>query len=104
MLPGVARGDASDTELGMLRPGRARATGAVHVAVRPEQLELRAGRQPPTPRSSSASSAGHDVLYRLRHEGGRTLLVQLPSLELYEVGARVFVRPADRPRVAPVVD
>ena len=37
---------------------------------------------------------GHDVLYRLRHEGGRTVLVQLPSLELHEVGARVFVRPA----------
>ena len=31
---------------------------------------------------------GHDVLYRLRHEGGRTVLVQLPSLELHEVGAR----------------
>ena len=39
---------------------------------------------------------GHDVLYRLRHEGGRTLLVQLPSLELYEVGAQVFVRPGRR--------
>ena len=37
---------------------------------------------------------GHDVLYRLRHEGGRTLLVQLPSLELHEVGDTVFVRPA----------
>jgi hypothetical protein len=37
---------------------------------------------------------GHDVLYRLRHEGGRTVLVQLPSLELYELGTRVYVRPA----------
>jgi TOBE domain len=37
---------------------------------------------------------GHDVLYRLRHEAGRVVLVQLPSLELHEVGARVFVRPA----------
>jgi hypothetical protein len=34
------------------------------------------------------------VLYRLRHEGGKTLLVQLPSLELHEVGDTVFVRPA----------
>jgi hypothetical protein len=33
---------------------------------------------------------GHDALYRLRHEGGRTVLVQLPSLELYDVGARVL--------------
>ena len=46
---------------------------------------------------------GHDVLYRLRHEGGRTLLVQLPSLELFEVGARVFVRPVQS-AVAPTVD
>jgi hypothetical protein len=43
------------------------------------------------------------VLYRLRHEGGRTVLVQLPSLELYEVGARVFVRPA-RTAVTSLVD
>jgi hypothetical protein len=34
------------------------------------------------------------VLYRLRHEGGKVLLVQLPSLELHEVGDSVFVRPA----------
>jgi hypothetical protein len=34
------------------------------------------------------------VLYRLRHEGGKTLLVQLPSLDLYDVGDSVFVRPA----------
>ncbi len=46
---------------------------------------------------------GHDVLYRLRHEDGSTVLVQLPSLELYEVGQRVFVRPAAS-AVAPLVD
>jgi hypothetical protein len=33
---------------------------------------------------------GHDALYGLRHEGGRTVLVQLPSLELYDVGAHVL--------------
>jgi hypothetical protein len=46
---------------------------------------------------------GHDVLYRLRHEAGRTVLVQLPSVELFEVGARVRLRPA-RSAVAPLVD
>ena len=46
---------------------------------------------------------GHDVLYRLRHQTGLTLLVQLPSLELHEVGAQVFVGPVAA-AVAPVVD
>jgi iron(III) transport system ATP-binding protein len=92
VLAGVAHGAGVETELGVFDVG-APATGTVHVAVRPEQLLLRA--------DSSGNAEvvarefrGHDVLYRLRHEGGRTVLVQLPSLELHEVGARVFVRPA----------
>ena len=46
---------------------------------------------------------GHDVLYRLRHQTGLTLLVQLPSLELHDVGTQVFVGPVAA-AVAPVVD
>jgi hypothetical protein len=46
---------------------------------------------------------GHDVLYRLRYESGLTLLVQLPSLELHDVGSRVFVGPVSS-AIAPVVD
>jgi iron(III) transport system ATP-binding protein len=92
VLAGVARGSGVETELGVFDLG-APASGSVHVAVRPEQLLLR---------SDASGNAevvarefrGHDVLYRLRHEGGRAVLVQLPSLELYDVGARVFVRPA----------
>ena len=68
-------------------------SGAVHVAVRPEQLLLRADASG-NAEVVAREFRGHDVLYRLRHEGGRTVLVQLPSLELHEVGARVFVRPA----------
>jgi len=68
------------------------ADGAVHLAVRPEQLELRPD-QSGNAEVVAREFRGHDVLYRLRHEGGRTLLVQLPSLELHDVGARVFVRP-----------
>jgi iron(III) transport system ATP-binding protein len=91
VLSGVARGSGVETELGVFDVVSP-ASGPVHVAVRPEQLLLR---------SDASGNAevvarefrGHDVLYRLRHEGGRTVLVQLPSLELYEVGARVFVRP-----------
>jgi iron(III) transport system ATP-binding protein len=92
VLAGVARGDGVETELGRFDL-RAPASGTVHVAVRPEQLELSA-RHDGNAEVVAREFRGHDVLYRLRHEGGRTVLVQLPSLELYEVGARVYVRPA----------
>jgi iron(III) transport system ATP-binding protein len=101
VLAGVAREDGVETELGRFDL-RAPATGTVHVAVRPEQLELTA-RHDGNAEVVSREFRGHDVLYRLRHEGGRTVLVQLPSLELYEVGARVFVRPA-RSAVTSLVD
>jgi iron(III) transport system ATP-binding protein len=92
VLAGVARGRGVETELGVFDL-RAPASGPVHVAVRPEQLELRADHDG-NAEVVAREFRGHDVLYRLRHEGGRMLLVQLPSLELHEVGARVFVRPA----------
>ena len=105
VLPGVLRGDAVHTELGsfdLVCPAGGMAQGSVHIAVRPEQLEFRAGREP-NAEVVEREFRGHDVLYRLRHQAGRTLLVQLPSLELYEPGQRVFVRPAEAAR-APVVD
>jgi iron(III) transport system ATP-binding protein len=105
VLPGVLRGDAVHTELGsfdLVSPAGGMAQGSVHIAVRPEQLEFRAGREP-NAEVVEREFRGHDVLYRLRHQAGRTLLVQLPSLELYEPGERVFVRPAEAAR-APVVD
>jgi iron(III) transport system ATP-binding protein len=92
VLAGVAHGSGVETELGLFDL-RAPASGAVHVAVRPEQLELRADHDG-NAEVVAREFRGHDVLYRLRHEGGRVVLVQLPSLELYDVGARVFVRPA----------
>jgi iron(III) transport system ATP-binding protein len=105
VLPGVLRGDAVHTEIGsfdLASPAGGDAQGSVHVAVRPEQLEFRKGREP-NAEVVEREFRGHDVLYRLRHRAGRTLLVQLPSLELYEPGQRVYVRPAESAR-APVVD
>jgi iron(III) transport system ATP-binding protein len=105
VLPGVLRGDSVQTEVGsfdLARPADGGDRASVHVAVRPEQLELRAGREP-NAEIVEREFRGHDVLYRLRYAGGRTLLVQLPSLELYEPGERVFVRPAEAAK-APVVD
>jgi iron(III) transport system ATP-binding protein len=92
VLAGVAHGSGVETELGTFDL-RAPASGTVHVAVRPEQLELRADHDG-NAEVVAREFRGHDVLYRLRHEGGRVVLVQLPSLELHDVGARVFVRPA----------
>jgi iron(III) transport system ATP-binding protein len=92
VLSGVARGSGVETELGVFDL-RVPASGSVHLAVRPEQLELRADGNT-NAEVVAREFRGHDVLYRLRHEGGKTLLVQLPSLELYEVGDSVFVRPA----------
>jgi iron(III) transport system ATP-binding protein len=105
VLPGVLRGDSVHTDVGsfdLVSSAAAAAHGSVHIAVRPEQLELRSGREPHA-EVVEREFRGHDVLYRLRHTAGRTLLVQLPSLELYEPGQRVFVRPAEAAR-APVVD
>ena len=101
VLSGMASGAGIETELGTLDLA-APAEGRVHVAVRPEQLELLAGRAA-NAEVVDREFRGHDVLYRLRHEAGRTLMVQLPSLELFEVGDRVFVRPVSS-LVAPVVD
>jgi iron(III) transport system ATP-binding protein len=92
VLSGVARAGGVETELGVFDL-RAPAQGSVHVAVRPEQLELRADANG-NAEVVAREFRGHDVLYRLRHEGGKTLLVQLPSLELHDVGDSVFVRPA----------
>jgi iron(III) transport system ATP-binding protein len=92
VLSGVARGTGVETELGVFDL-RVPTNGSVQVAVRPEQLELRADANG-NAEVVAREFRGHDVLYRLRHEGGKVLLVQLPSLELYEVGDSVFVRPA----------
>jgi iron(III) transport system ATP-binding protein len=101
VLAGVARGADVDTELGTFDlPWPA--SGTVHVAVRPEQFDLHADSHG-NAEVVSREFRGHDVLYRLRHEGGRTVLVQLPSLTLYEVGDKVSVRPAAA-AVTPLVD
>ena len=104
VIPGVLRGDSVHTEVGSfdLASPAGRESASVHIAVRPEQLEFRTGREP-NAEVVEREFRGHDVLYRLRHSAGRTLLVQLPSLELYEPGQQVFVRPAESAR-APVVD
>ena len=56
VLSGVARGSGVETELGVFDL-RAPATGSVHVAVRPEQLELRADAERQRRGDRRASSA-----------------------------------------------
>jgi len=100
VLTGIVRTRGVETELGVFDTS-APAGGSVHVAVRPEQLELRADDQG-NAEVLEREFRGHDVLYRLRHEGGRTVLVQLPSVELHEVGTRVQVRPCASAFAPPV--
>jgi iron(III) transport system ATP-binding protein len=108
VLRGVVRANGVETRLGVFdvstgegaaAPARA---GSVQLAVRPEQLELRSDAHG-NAEVIQREFRGHDVLYRLRHESGGRVLVQLPSVELFEVGERVFVRPR-RAATAPVVD
>ncbi len=101
VLAGMADGLSVSTEVGGLTLA-APAAGMVQVALRPEQLRLETGRNP-NAEVVDRDFRGHDVLYRLRHQAGLTLLVQLPSLELHEVGAEVFVGPVPS-AVAPVLD
>jgi iron(III) transport system ATP-binding protein len=101
VLAGVADGPSVQTEVGRLTLS-AHATGPVHVALRPEQLRVETGHEP-NAEVVDRDFRGHDVLYRLRHESGLTVLCQLPSLELHELGASVFVGPVAS-AVAPVVD
>ncbi|MFY9489227.1 MAG: ABC transporter ATP-binding protein [Solirubrobacterales bacterium] len=94
VLPGLVQHDGVRTDIGIFDlADRPDGDGHVHVAVRPEQLELRldaAGDGEIIEREFY----GHDVLYRVRHECGRTLLAQLSSVDLREVGDRVRVRPS----------
>jgi iron(III) transport system ATP-binding protein len=80
-------------------PGANGHRGPCDVGVRPESLELEvaeAGDAVITTREFR----GHDVLYEVRHATAGTLLVQLPSLELFERGQRVHVRPHARASAA----
>jgi iron(III) transport system ATP-binding protein len=102
VVSGLARGHAVETELGTFSlPGVPPPAGTLHVAVRPEQLDLH-----DDPLGNAEVTArefrGHDVLYRLRHEAGRSVLVQLPSVELFEVGQRVYVQPAHDATAPPI--
>jgi iron(III) transport system ATP-binding protein len=102
LLRGLADAAGVDTELGFFDLALPAQPGVIRVAVRPEQLDLR----PDAGGNATIDDRefrGHDVLYRLRHETGSTVLVQRPSVELYDVGTKVRVRPG-RGAVAPLRD
>jgi iron(III) transport system ATP-binding protein len=102
LLRGLADSVGVSTELGVFDLAVPAEPGVIRVAVRPEQLDI----QPDEEGNATIDDRefrGHDVLYRLRHETGSTLLVQRPSVELYDVGTTVRVRPG-RGAVAPLRD
>ena len=102
LVQGVADAVGIATELGFFDLAAPAGPGIARVAIRPEQLELRPDEQG-NAEITDREFRGHDVLYRLRHETGGTVLIQRPSVELYAVGTRVFVRPG-RGAVAPLRD
>ncbi len=97
MLPGTVVGGPDGTEvhcaLGVLplreKPGR----GAVRVAVRAEQLQVRteAGRGVPAV-VEEVSYFGHDATSRVRLASGELVAARTPAAGVPEVGARVFVQ------------
>jgi iron(III) transport system ATP-binding protein len=102
LLRGVADPVGVATELGYFELALPADPGVIRVAVRPEQLEVRPDEEG-NATIDDREFRGHDVLYRLRHETGGVVLVQRPSVELYEIGAKVRVRPGRGP-VAPLRD
>ncbi len=103
VLHGVARGRNVSTDFGTFdlmfcEP----AEGAVVVAVRPEQFDLLPDLHG-NGKVVEREFYGHDVMYRVRHESGRNLLVQAPSTALFEVGSRVMLSPNET-AVASLVD
>jgi iron(III) transport system ATP-binding protein len=102
VLHGVADPLGVNTELGFFELALPADPGVISVAVRPEQLQLRRDDEG-NATIADREFRGHDVLYRLHHETGGQFLVQLPSVELFDVGERVRVRPG-RGAVAPLRD
>lgn len=114
VLPGLVEGTGVRTDVGVFDvtesqrrgPRGCPRAGHVHVAVRPEQLDIRASSDDGASGDAEIVDRefyGHDVLYRLRHDCGRTLLVQRASVDLREVGERVSVSPAE-PSMVSLVD
>jgi len=102
LLRGLADSVGVATELGFFDLALPADPGVIRVAVRPEQLDLRPDEEG-NAMIDDREFRGHDVLYRLRHETGSVVLVQRPSVELYDVGTKVRVRPG-RGAVAPLRD
>ncbi len=71
--------------------------GPCQVGLRPEHLALEPGGDSVV---AGREFRGHDVLYELRHPRAGTVLVQLPSLELFDVGGSVTILPDRRASVS----
>jgi iron(III) transport system ATP-binding protein len=90
----------ADTALGRLPAPTNGHRGRCQVGLRPEHLGLEAGGDAVV---AGREFRGHDVLYELRHPRAGTVLVQLPSLELFDLGQNVSIRPDRRASVALLV-
>jgi iron(III) transport system ATP-binding protein len=85
-----------ETLVGRFPVVNANGSTRVEVLIRPELLELQA--DPAGPGEVVAREfRGHDVFYKVRLLDGATLVSHRPSTEVVALGARVSLRPHDRP-------
>jgi iron(III) transport system ATP-binding protein len=96
LLEGSATGDRADTPLGPV-PLAEPASGAVHVLVRPEMVQLRPGDGAVV---EITEYYGHDSLYVVRTDGGTTLRVRAAAAPIAKRGDRVSLAYAGPPTVA----
>jgi iron(III) transport system ATP-binding protein len=101
VLPAQLDGRGAHTPIGLF-PARADGVplAGTEIGIRPEQLLLDDDDAAADAIVTGREFRGHDVLYELRHDHAGTILVQLPSLELFDVGRRVRVRPHERAAAA----
>ena len=103
VLPGRLGADGVHTPVGAFACAQNGAAGDVQVGVRPEHLFLVADEDGDSV-VEEREFRGHDVLYELRHAAAGRLLVQLPSVELFEHGQRVRLEPTRGARAAVLDD
>jgi iron(III) transport system ATP-binding protein len=104
LLRGRVDAEGVTTPIGCFACPLAGGAGAeVEIGVRPEHLALEADEDGDAV-VVEREFRGHDVMYGLRHETAGRLLVQLPSVELFEHGQRVRLVPARGARAAVLDD
>ncbi len=94
VLPGIAEAGHVATEVGTWDVELPHSEGHVDALIRPELLGLRrAGDDEAVATVVAREFRGHDVLYELRLDSGRTAWAHRPATEMVDAGDRVAIIP-----------